>query len=578
MKIQNSTTKLTQAVTHLYQRIRDAYGRYSWRQILLVGGASAVALLVVVQLLYPSGRLTPMATIHGVAVGWMTREQAAERLGDVYRHHTVALELGSTGESIQSPTLEQLGATADMARYLDSVSYPWYLRLVPTSLWWGQSVPDVAPDVQFSQQTDAYISDTLMPYCQKAPENASFKADGAQLVVVPASAGGTCEASGVTVAIKSIRPHLPSETRVTLPLKAVPADITDDMAQQLVDRVNARVKDGVPIRAGDQQSIAPASEVVHWLAPNVVDRLLDIAVEGDAVKQYLDKEIAPKVTVTPGTSQITTRDFDVVSRSDGAPGQALNFDQTYTNIREFVVAQADVAVAAVVAVAPREVYTRTYSSSDEGLSALLANFASDHPGSYAMTYIELDGQKRRAEHQGDKQFVTASTYKLFAAYSLLRRVDDGRESWDANAACFDKMIRLSENSCAEAFLQKFGLGIITREINDIGLKNSNFTQTGGPFTTSNDLALLLGQVQTGQNFSAVGRDRLLAAMGANVHRQGIPAGSSGHVADKVGFLDGLLHDAAIVYSPSGTYVLVVLSEGSSWANIASLTREIEKLR
>ena len=67
-------------------------------------------------------------------------------------------------------------------------------------------------------------------------------------------------------------------------------------------------------------------------------------------------------------------------------------------------------------------------------------------------------------------------------------------------------------------------------------------------------------------------------MQRNIYRQGIPAGASGSVADKVGFLNGLLHDAAIVYSPKGTYALVIMTDGSSWAEIADITRQIEKLR
>ena len=67
-------------------------------------------------------------------------------------------------------------------------------------------------------------------------------------------------------------------------------------------------------------------------------------------------------------------------------------------------------------------------------------------------------------------------------------------------------------------------------------------------------------------------------MKANVYRQGIPAGANGQVADKVGFMDNLLHDAAIVYSPNGTYVLAVMTEGSSWATIADLARQIDSLR
>lgn len=72
--------------------------------------------------------------------------------------------------------------------------------------------------------------------------------------------------------------------------------------------------------------------------------------------------------------------------------------------------------------------------------------------------------------------------------------------------------------------------------------------------------------------------RLISAMTANVYRKGIPAGANGTVADKVGFMDALLHDAAIVYSPSGTYVLVIMSDGSSWATIADLSSQVDTLR
>lgn len=552
--------------------------RYSKRRLVLMGATGMVGLLVLVQLLYPWDRLTPTAQIDGVSLGWLTRSEAAAKLNDEYKNQPVRFQLGTTNQKVASPTLEQLGVTVQTAKYLEQASYPWYLRLVPTSLWWGQRVPTETPEREFSKATDDYITQKLMPHCEKPPQNASFKPDGTRLKVVPAVPGGACEQASVVEAIKSMQPHLPVETVVTLPLREVAATIGDEQAEQLVEKLNHRIEAGVPIQAGDQRVVAAAETVVAWLQPAEHEGVLDVAVGGDAAKQYIEQEISPKVAIAPGTSQITTKDFDIVARVDGAPGRALNLDQTYVGIRQFVVQEADVAAAATTTLPPREAYTRTYSSSDKGLSALLENFAKDHPGSYAMTYIELDGQKRRAEYQGDKEFVTASTYKLFTAYSLLKRVDDGRESWQSNANCFDQMIRLSENSCAENYIHKFGFGPLTRELGDIGLKNSNFTKSGGPYTTSNDLALILGQLQTGQNFSQTGRDRLLSAMRANIHRQGIPAGASGAVANKPGFMNGLLHDAAIVYSPSGTYVLVVMSDGSSWANIAKLTRELEKVR
>ena len=64
----------------------------------------------------------------------------------------------------------------------------------------------------------------------------------------------------------------------------------------------------------------------------------------------------------------------------------------------------------------------------------------------------------------------------------------------------------------------------------------------------------------------------------NIYRQGIPAGANGQVANKVGFLDGLLHDAAIIYGPTGPIVLSIMSDGSSWATLADLTKQIETLR
>ena len=191
--------------------------------------------------------------------------------------------------------------------------------------------------------------------------------------------------------------------------------------------------------------------------------------------------------------------------------------------------------------------------------------------------IELDGKKRRADYRGNEQFVTASTYKLFVAYSLLKQIDGGKRDWESNANCFNKMISYSDNACAESFLNSLGLRNVTSDIQAIGLKNSNFIKTGGPFTTANDLTLLLGMIATGQNFSSANQQRLVSAMTANVYRKGIPAGVNGTVADKVGFMDELLHDAAIVYSPSGTYVLAIMTNGSSWATIADLAKQIDKL-
>lgn len=111
----------------------------------------------------------------------------------------------------------------------------------------------------------------------------------------------------------------------------------------------------------------------------------------------------------------------------------------------------------------------------------------------------------------------------------------------------------------------------------MGASRTSFTKTTTFLTTTNDLALLLQKLESNQlGLSENSRSRLLNAMSRQRYRQGIPAGVGVAVADKVGFLDTKLHDAAIVYAPSGVYVLVVMSEGSSWTAIADVASQVNK--
>ena len=126
-------------------------------------------------------------------------------------------------------------------------------------------------------------------------------------------------------------------------------------------------------------------------------------------------------------------------------------------------------------------------------------------------------------------------------------------------------------------LEKIGYKTLTNELKAIGLSKSSFLGSF-PETTASDLTTFVGALQSGQLLNASSTTTLLNAMKRNVYRQGIPAGASGTVGDKVGFLDAFLHDAAVVYGSNGTYVLTIMTEGSSWANIAELTRQIEKVR
>lgn len=566
--------KLRRAKTKLHHH----WDRADKRRVLWLAGGLLLIVIWAVQFAYPNDRLLPFTRIDGRAFGGASMNQATQQLNSAYANHKVAIFMGSGTKPVTSPKLSAADITVDNTTRVEKLGYPWYLRIVPTSILWAGLKKSAAPVPRFGDNFDDYVDKNLMPSCRENPVNASLRASGDKLELVKAKKGGECEKSDVTKSLKTIRPQLTSDTTVRVNRKEIDAPIGDAAALSLRDTLVTRLSGGVPMAVGGETVTIGAKDVYSWLDFGERDGKLAATLNAERTSAWLNAPIAGKLSVKPGVSYITTRDFTVVSQTTGASGQALDVGPTIQSLQTVVDGGAARASAVTKVIPPTEQYTRTYSPSDAGLSALMANFAKDHPGTFGVSMVELDGKKRRADFRGNEQFVTASTYKLFVAYSLLKQIDAGKRDWDSNAACFNKMISLSDNACAESFLSSLGLKTVTDDIQAIGLKNSTFMKSGGPFTTANDLTLELGMIATGQNFSGANQQRLIAAMKANVYRKGIPAGVQGTVADKVGFMDGLLHDAAIVYGPNGTYVLAIMSDGSSWATIADLAKQIDTLR
>lgn len=537
----------------------------------------AFGTLMIVQLGYPGNQLLPLQQVDGYQVGAVTKTAAVQTLTRMYAGTKINIYVGSSTKPVVTPTYGDAGLTVNIQDRVNAMHYPWYLRLVPTSLFWGRSTSGT-PRVTASVQTDDFITTKLLPQCQLAPTNATLQVSGDKLVVVSAQNGGECNSGSVKQQLLAAVPSLKHPVNAHVSMKPLAPQLIDAAAQASADRYMQQVGGGIQLNANGQVMVLPASDVFSWLDFTPTDVTVEAHVNADRAAAYLTKNITPKVAVAAGAATVTTRDFTVVSRTGGGDGTALDIDGTVASIEKVVRGNSAIATAVTQVLPAQITYVRTYTSTDAGVNALFANFAHDHPGTFGISYAELAGNYRHANYQGDQKFVTASTYKLFVAYSVLKRVEAGQMSWDDNQACFNKMITYSDNACAEAFLNKIGLTTVSKEINALGLTNSNFIEDGGPYTTANDLVLYLGTLESGTMFTNTSKQRLESAMLANVYRSGIPAGTSSPVADKVGFMNNLLHDAAIVYSPKGTYVLVVMTDGSSWANIAELTRQLEQIR
>ena len=565
---QNKGVRLDRIV----QAIQGWSSRKKW-VILGAGGFLLVVLLV--QLLYPGDRALPFARLGGDGVGLMTHEAIADKLAADYGKINVTTKIRETSTETALP---ETGIATDNKQILDGLSeYPWYYRILPLSIFIkgalvNQPVVSRVDDARFS----LYATERSKE-CDVAPKNAGVVVKNGEVEIDPAKDGQACgeeslrrqlttpslKKSGITVAIQ------------TTPVKP---ERSDKDVQPLLKEARKVAEHKLTLVVAEKSYVIDKPTLASWLAfpEDTATMKISVGLNDEAVKAYL-ATIQKDVYVAPGTTVITTMDSIETSRVTGRSGRGIDTGPTIEAIRGQVLAGDGTVAATVAVLSPNLSYSRSYSKTPAGLQALVNDIVKDK-GDFAISVRKLGDSGVHAN--GDKQYHPASTYKLFVAYSVLKRIDGGQMNWgqvttggQTVSQCFDNMIVNSDNACAEWFGQAIGWNTLTNEARAIGASHTTLSK---PFvSTANDMALFLQKLESNQlGLSEPSRARLLDAMKRQVFRKGIPAGVGVPVADKVGFLEGYLHDAAIVYAPSGVYVLVIYSNGSSWAAIADAARQI----
>lgn len=545
---------------------------------------------ILFQFIYPTTSLVPFSSIEGVSVGGISKEKAIKELDERFNASEVAVYFDDDSESaFLKATPGELGIASSNEERIQAVDYPFYLRLIPSSIFWMHLFTDNVDGLQYQRNQEAltsFINQTFGDACHLEPKNATLEVKDEDFEVVEARAGGDCDFSELTTSLSSVSPTVQGGS-VTISGDSVAPAVTTKDAQVLADHVTQTIQDGISINDGKNRHAIPKELLYKWIDFAVAEGKLDYSFNAERAESYLGERIASTVERSTGEMTITLKDFAEASRTTGQSGVVFNEVKMLGSMKA-ALEKGEKEVAVEVDIIPPTVkYVRTYSEPDAALSALIKKYAETHRGTYGVSLRELSGARRNASYRSTTQYTTASTYKLFVAYSTLLRVESGAYHWTdyINGGrnlreCFDDMIELSDNECAVALLLKAGRQAVTDEAHAIGAVNTSFMGKDGIKSTAEDESLLLGLLQSGQILSQQpSRDVWIAAMKGNVYRQGIPKGiPSATVADKVGFLDAWLHDASIVYSPNGTYVLIILTESASWANIAELAGEIEALR
>jgi beta-lactamase class A len=551
------------------------------RKPILYAVYSVVLFIMLIQIFYPGGRAAPFAHAAGKSVGFYSRNDLNKKLQALSQSATI--ESTIDGKTITA-TVVAIGGTYDEQATLNkALSYPLWARLVPLSIFFIHSKDMV---LQYS-----YDDDKVAAYVQKtadtvylAPVNATLAVKDNKVVINKEMQGAKLDTDAFKKRLKQA--SIPAKGHVAFGFKRTAVQPARNTAA--IDKVRSSaekaLKKQLVIKALNKDYTVQTAELGKWLQFNEGEKnAYSVTINDETLTAYLTS-IASTVYIAPGVTKVTVVDGEETSRIKGSDGRGLDTTAVKQAVQAALFENKTATIEAKVsAIAPKEDVTSTYSATQKGLQAYLTSLASKN--SMNISVRQLDGAGWSASARAGDTVVSASTYKLFVAYALFERIKQGAFKWDDTmldttiSGCFDRMIVRSDNACAEKFIDMMSRATIDSILSAHGFSSATrFNVAHAAQTTSaSDLVRLLMGLNDGSLIGGDDRTKLLADMSRQIYRQGIPSGSRGSVADKVGFLDEVLNDAAIVSTPRGTYVVSIMTRNSSWAEIAAITKKIESL-
>lgn len=180
------------------------------------------------------------------------------------------------------------------------------------------------------------------------------------------------------------------------------------------------------------------------------------------------------------------------------------------------------------------------------------------------------------------QVYSASLIKLFVAQAVYNEIAAG--TMDNTAAVneeISRMITYSDNNAWQSLARRLGGGSymygmerVTEIAADEGYTESGQFMKGDKrnfnFTSVSDCGMFLHRLLNGEVVSAEYSQKLLDLLKQQEVLHKIPAGVPDGIetANKTGELEYIEGDAAIVYAPSGTYILVIIADSLDDADLA----------
>ncbi len=554
------------------------------RRALIVSGLVLILLSsVIYQLTYPDNKMLPRTTVAGQSLAGGSQADFAVAVSQQLARSSIKLIDGDFSHIID---FAEITPPLMSNESVHSPQYPTWQKFIPFSLWLQSRDVTKFSVAADNQQIRAVLQDVALRR-RRSPANAGVVIRDGAVEISPALSGRELDVTKTMSCLSKQELVLGAENRVQLVFQEVQPSYSDadavglkHLAEQLIDQpVNFVLpnKDIVQSNASDRAA---------WLRVDA-DSLGDLilVVDEEQFAEFIRQSIGRLIYRQPTATIITLSDGREVSRQVGEAGLMVDLDKLTDKLRETWLSQftkhSDIAVETIVLDSPQK-FISNYTNSQIGLQTYYNTLADQ---GVKVAFKQFGGAGWQAGVGQTDSVVAASTYKLFVAVRLFDEINSGRTDWQEEVIpgqtveqCLKSMIVLSNNACPEAWLDKWGRSNINSYLYSRGISRATiFTDLVAARTSAADLALVLEKLYYRQWLDPEDGAMLNAYMANQVYRRGIPAGSAGVVADKVGFLNEYLHDAALVYHPKGNYVLVVMTKNANWSQIADIARQTEAI-
>jgi beta-lactamase class A len=240
------------------------------------------------------------------------------------------------------------------------------------------------------------------------------------------------------------------------------------------------------------------------------------------------------------------------------------------------------------------------------LAAQIDGLLQERSGAYGVT-VEWVPTHQRATHDAEREFESASVYKIAVAYEVLEQVDNGQMSLEDRVTIADDdateaepdgglapddevsvrealqtMMGVSSNSAAHALMRLVGRAEINASLQALGLQATHVPgdddPDGSAVTTASDMAYLLELLADDRLLSDESRQKLrsLLALPKDLDplADGVPEGTQ--VLSKPGNQERASNIAGLIATPGGSLIVSVFDEdvdpGDARATIAAITR------